>query len=405
MEQHPVPRNISSFQFHLIGEMTLRQFGYLAGGIAIAYVIVKLAPFPTIIKAPIAAIPALAGFAFAFLPIQERPLDKWLLAFIKSINSPTQYLWHKDQTVPDILLRTTSPAKKTLTDSHQEAHHDARNKLQTYLASIPSQPHQTLNIKEKNYIDKTLLLFDTPTHSAISPTLVPDRPSRPAAQSSKPAVPTVHQPLKDPPQPVIMPAVETVKIPTAKPIRETLMPKPDVQDREKEIAKIVREKETMASELAKLKEQLEKISKPDVIKPQPEAEVKKPTIKTISPKTAVNEIGMPKFPQTPNIIMGVIKDTQNKLLPNIILTIKDTKGMPHRALKTNRLGQFAIATPLPSDTYHIESEDPLKRYTFDIAEVTLAGKVFLPVEITAKGEKEVMREKLTKELFGNPSVI
>ena len=33
METHPVPQNISSYEFRLVGDMTLKQFLYLAGGI------------------------------------------------------------------------------------------------------------------------------------------------------------------------------------------------------------------------------------------------------------------------------------------------------------------------------------------------------------------------------------
>jgi len=165
---------------------------------------------------------------------------------------------------------------------------------------------------------------------------------------------------------------------------------------------ILAEKEKLELELKQLKDELEKSRKPDIVKPQLAPEKKVPTIKTVTLKTAVDEIGIPKLPQVPNIIMGVIKDTQRKILPNIILTIKDTKGVPHRALKTNRLGQFSTATPLQNGTYYIEAEDPLKRYVFDIGEINLTGKVFLPIEMTAKGEKELMREKLTKEIFGNP---
>lgn len=99
--------------------------------------------------------------------------------------------------------------------------------------------------------------------------------------------------------------------------------------------------------------------------------------------------------------MGVVKDSQKRFLPNIILTVKDTKGIPIRAIKTNKLGQFATATSLPNGTYLLEVEDPLKRYVFDIAEITLSGKVFQPIVIFAKGEKELIREKLSKELFGN----
>ena len=81
MEQHPVPRNISSFQFHLIGDMTIKQFAYLAGGTFFGFLIVKFVPLNALFKWPMAAIPFFSGLAFAFLPIAERPLDKWLVAF------------------------------------------------------------------------------------------------------------------------------------------------------------------------------------------------------------------------------------------------------------------------------------------------------------------------------------
>lgn len=160
------------------------------------------------------------------------------------------------------------------------------------------------------------------------------------------------------------------------------------------------EKTKMAEELTYLKQQQN--SGPQIIKPVVDKEKpKKPTIKAVTAKAAVDEIGMPTLPQTPNVVVGIIKDGQKKILPNIILTIKDNKGMPLRALKTNKLGQFITATPLPNGTYFLEVEDPLKRYTFDVAEITMKGEIFLPIEITAKGEREIIREKLAKELFGS----
>ena len=34
MEQHPIPQQISSYQFKLVGDMALAQFGKTAGGVA-----------------------------------------------------------------------------------------------------------------------------------------------------------------------------------------------------------------------------------------------------------------------------------------------------------------------------------------------------------------------------------
>ena len=92
MEQHPVPQNVTTFQFRLIGDMTLKQFGYLIGGAIAAYIIFKL-PLPFFFTWPLTVCTAVLGFGLAFVPIEERPMDVWVLSFIKNMYSPTQYIW------------------------------------------------------------------------------------------------------------------------------------------------------------------------------------------------------------------------------------------------------------------------------------------------------------------------
>jgi len=411
MEQHPIPRNISSFQFHLIGDMTVRQFGYLISGFIIGFILYKTLPLPPLLSYPIIGAAVLSGFAFAFLPIQERPLDKWIVAFIKSILSPTQYLWQKVEDMPDILAYAYNAQTKVLPQNHQEAHVDAKKKLENYLQSLPAQPYQQINIREKHYVDQTMQLFAT-TAATLAANFQPSMPQSTIVQPPKltatfqpqikpvisvaplkPPVASLQQTPSPPPAQTTIPAVKPVSLPVSRPPAE-----------EDKIINLREEKEKLEEELIKLKDELAKTSAAAIIKPKEEKEAAKPTIKTVTPKSAVNEIGIPKLPQAPNIIMGIIKDSSKKLLPNIILTIKDTKGNPHRALKTNRLGQFSTATPLQNGIYYVEAEDPLKRYTFDIAEINLEGKIFLPIEISAKGEKEQIREQLNKELFSNPGI-
>ena len=50
MQQHPVPRNVTGFQFKLVGDMTLKQFGYLAGGVVMGYIAFRAVPGPAVIK-------------------------------------------------------------------------------------------------------------------------------------------------------------------------------------------------------------------------------------------------------------------------------------------------------------------------------------------------------------------
>src|SRR3989344_4048233 len=93
-EQHPIPQQISSYQFRLVGDMTLKQFFQVAGGAVIALLFYASA-LPGYIKWPGVLISFLAGIALAFFPIQDRPLSLWLLLFFKSIYSPTIFVWKK----------------------------------------------------------------------------------------------------------------------------------------------------------------------------------------------------------------------------------------------------------------------------------------------------------------------
>lgn len=98
MESHPVPQNVTSFEFHLIGDMTIKQFAYLAAGLVSAYLTFLFA----FTSSPAIAIPLIiiftgSGVAFAFLPIADRPLDHWVVSFFKAVYSPTKRLWQKDK--------------------------------------------------------------------------------------------------------------------------------------------------------------------------------------------------------------------------------------------------------------------------------------------------------------------
>ncbi|MBI4067333.1 PrgI family protein [Candidatus Gottesmanbacteria bacterium] len=388
MEQHPIPRNISGFQFHLVGDMTLKQFGYLAGGIIVAYLLFK-SPFPSIFTLPLAGLSALAGFAFAFVPIQERSLDRWLIAFIKSVYSPTQYLWKKANPPLAILTQHISQTVSVKNPQTTTNHQVANQKLNAYLSSLPLPLDKTINKKEKAYIDKTLSLFTN------QPSQVHIAPPSPIIAAPKP--PSVSQ-KPPPPKPTIPP------------------PPPKTDNNlsllEKKLQDIIEEKEKLVAELAALRS--EKI-KTDEIKPLPprpiiqESAPPKPIQEAISPKTIASSqvkdvAGMPSVPTVGNIILGVVRDNLNMLLPGIIISVKDLTGMPVRALKTNKLGQFASATPLANGDYIIEIEDPQNRFIFDQIKITLAGKIFMPIEVIAKGQREIMRAKLTKELFSPSSM-
>src|SRR3990167_10467552 len=93
-ENHPIPQDITGFQFKLIGDMTLKQFAYLAAGAIFAW-ITYLLPLFLLIKLPIVVFFLSFGVALAFVPVDGRPLDTMIAYFFKALFSPTQYKYQK----------------------------------------------------------------------------------------------------------------------------------------------------------------------------------------------------------------------------------------------------------------------------------------------------------------------
>jgi hypothetical protein len=99
MEQHPIPQNVSSYQFKLVGDMTLKQFFQLAGGFLVGLIFYS-SPLIGIIKWPFAIFSVILGALLAFVPLEERPLEKWIFDFFKAIYSPTMFFWKKTAVMP-----------------------------------------------------------------------------------------------------------------------------------------------------------------------------------------------------------------------------------------------------------------------------------------------------------------
>jgi hypothetical protein len=98
MDQHPIPQDVTGFQFKLIGSMTVKQFGYVAVGVISAIILYYL-PWkgPLALVSKIIFIPILgaSGVVLAFVPIEGRPIDVMVTNFMKGLFSPNQYIYRK----------------------------------------------------------------------------------------------------------------------------------------------------------------------------------------------------------------------------------------------------------------------------------------------------------------------
>jgi len=133
IQQHPLPQDISSYRFRLIGDMTIKQFASLGVSIVLAIVVYSL-PLPFFFKYPLSFIFIVLGVGMAFIPVQGRSLDVWIIAFIRSIYSPTQYVWKKSKEVSEDMSLSTGPLIGT------QAVSNARIELSTGTTATPPEP-------------------------------------------------------------------------------------------------------------------------------------------------------------------------------------------------------------------------------------------------------------------------
>ena len=413
MEQHPVPQNVTTFQFRLIGDMTIKQFGYLAGGAILAYISYIL-PLPFFFTWPLTVIFAFLGIGFAFIPIEERPMDIWVLSFLKSVYAPTQFVWHRVQPVTPKLAPMSNPpiGGQTAAQTNVVQSNAVNPSVTVQQTATPTTKPliaaalqgfytQTPAVPKKSFFDSLFSWVDT-----LFPTTTPHVITAPQAAPPPKPIPTVpYTP------PVPLPVMKEERNPELDTLQEQistlqteLTGKTNVEDRvlelQKEISEMKKQKQEMEERIISMKNQTAPKepttpSKPAGVVSPPTG----PTVKIISPDAATRA-GLPRLTTFSNVVTGIIKDNQGGLLPGVLVTVRDKEGVPLRALKTNKIGQFAASTQLPNGVFFIEVEDPRERYTFDRAQITLNGSVMPAIEIVAKSKRDIDREVLVKQIFG-----
>lgn len=200
MDQHPIPRQITTFEFKLIGFLTLRQFIYLIVFSPIGFLVYRIFPIP-ILNIFIGLLVGGIGAAFAFLPINERPLDVWIKNMFKRLTSPTQYFYQKSNR-PLYFLNNLY----FLADPHRVVSHiESQEKLAAYL--IKNKPPQNQKKQNINSLLQQSILHLKKTNGVthekpgVSSSInlqkqLPTSPKteNPETQQSIPAPPSVQKP-------------------------------------------------------------------------------------------------------------------------------------------------------------------------------------------------------------------
>jgi hypothetical protein len=151
MENHPIPQDVTGFQFKLIGNMTVKQFAYLATGIIFAGILWQL-PVNFFIKFPFCAFSAILGIGLAYFPISGRPMDLMIGNYIKALFRPTQFIYEKvggqiyfPNNAPTIIPRSVTQYKSDFNPF-------PKDKLKTYLESLDNKKKNKVDEKENNLL-------------------------------------------------------------------------------------------------------------------------------------------------------------------------------------------------------------------------------------------------------------
>lgn len=411
---HPVPQHIAAFEFKLIGDLTLKQFLFAGVGVAVCYA-AWISNLSFLIKWATIILAGGLGLGTAFFPIQDRTLDRWLLSFIAALFSPTQRVWRKEPLAPEYLREDYSQFLTSQVLSLTPL--QSRSKLKQYLEDIPQKEVGFGEKEEERFIEK--LNFDLPLPAATTPSVptpsVPTpKPAPPPPPSQRPPVvpPKVEGTIRVKPSPFAKatgdlrplperklpapPFVSGGQRPTVKElIREVKKPPRGTEELEKqniELKNKLEQAEQQLKSLLTLKEERAKDAAYHTRLREQEREVRqlterqKTAQRRISKITGGEEKGevSPMEKQLPNVVSGVVKNKEGKLLEGAVIIIKDRDADPARALKTDKLGRFAIATPLEAGEYTVEISG--RGDSFDIMKVIADGSVLPPLEFKEKND-------------------
>lgn len=428
MENHPIPQDITSFQFRLIGNMTIKQFAYVGFGVVIGWFFYAL-PFPVFLTYPFALFSVITGFFLAFIPVEGRPFDSMIANFLRALFVPNQYIFQKT----DVPVLQAFPVQKIAEKQKEQRPTISKDVLHTYLQQTP-HVQNALDQKETAFFS-IVAAFTPAVAPHTMPSYVPPTVSVPQAPKAPPYKVDLpeddHKTQQDAvqqdtvketqPAPAIAPQVQTAVQPVqeteGQPVAHVAPATPGV---ETQLQEALKQKQQLEQQLQALQQQFatKQTPVPTVVAAPAPAAIATPVASPVQtpvttppavpapaaviPPTQVKKIAkpvqkpasLPIMPDAPNLIIGVVKNPRGNILSNMLVEVKDQQGNPVRAFKTNAIGQFASATSLPNGIYTIEFEDPKGENTFDAIQLTAEGAIMQPLEIISQDQRESLRQAL-----------
>ena len=341
VQQHAIPSEISSYQFKLVGDMTLKQFFQVGGG-ALVSILIYSSGLNAFIKWPLIICSFMLGVAMAFIPLQDRPLEKWVVLFFKAIYAPTQFRWRKAETLPQYF----KPEEEF---DHAQPESQAVAQIEQKPEPITQQQHEAkkalgkLEAKESQFLNSISSHID-PTAPVKSAPIPPQTISEDKVEEVQVEVPE-----------------STSELPTqqSQPVGESPQPAQNqsMQNPQQQVS-------------------FAPNSQPSQGNPQM-------GVAGVAQQSQNQNTPVSQFEYKPkNIVFGKLADTEGNPIENAILEIRDKENRPSRAMKTNSEGTFRIATPLNDGEYSMTIEKD--GFQFDPINIQASGDSIPEMNIQGK---------------------
>lgn len=393
MREHPIPQDITGYKFHIIGSMTLKQFVEIALGVGLAGIIYTT-NLPAAIKWPLIIFSAISGGLVAFLPIEERPLDHWIITFIRVMYKPTQFFWKREAHIPEVFNY-----KQNLSGEPEEFEVDLgpvkKERIKEYLTSVPSvQDPYSFDSSEVDRMNAILGTFSSvqTTQSSARPAEI-EKPQLGVRVRNLRPVHTEEVVYSATPQTTGQnqqtPQVQATVTPDQS-LTDMYTQRQQLAKQQKATSEVAEEVAIPETELIAVVDQEEQAKKEEAEQTSTQTTNDQMVFmdnvtENTQAAAAVDEaaynanLPFPEPPSEPNKLVGMVLSPQNDLIVNAIIEILKPDGSVARAVKTNALGQFFVTTPLSNGDYTITVDKD--GYSFEPKHIQLTGELVQPIEI------------------------
>ena len=398
MKEHPIPQDITNYRFHIIGSMTLKQFLEIGAGVVFAAILYKLA-LPAFIKWPAMIFSAGLGAAAAFLPIEERPLDHWIITYFRVLFKPTQFYWRREPKIPFVFTESSTPSLTPL-EPELDLAPMRRERMKEYMASLKPSARELDAYDLDNSARVQTILESFSEVSVVQNTTIRPQYEKP---DLTPRIRTLRKSdanqniefinmgsdfsIESAPQEiqVAYPSETQIVLPDV-----VIQGQLDAQLAPDQVASNVKIAQSPLVQIESEGALISSSQNSSVINLTQDqiSEMIQPTPNTPNEIVQPNQEAMfntnlpfPSAPTEPNKLVGMVLTNNGELVPGAVVEVRNNLGMVERVVKTNALGQFFITTPLRNGKYVVSIESD--GFTFPQSALDITGSILQPLEVRA----------------------